>query len=96
VISLYHKGVKLWETSPDHGTVVPHGSHVPFLLGMPSVRARVIGVTETQYVLKQCYETQNYKGEWVDVVKYYQRDRYYIDAYWADTYGRGGTRDAPV
>lgn len=64
------------------------GHMVPFLIGMPSVKAMVIDIsTHDQYVLVQRYTTQNEKGEWFDVKKTYYRDRYFIDAYWADCSG---------
>jgi len=63
------------------------GKFVPFLLGMPSVRAKVIGVVGKCYVLHQCYETQNQKGAWIIVDKIYYRDRHFIESYWADTIG---------
>ena len=64
------------------------GRLVPFLLGMPSVKARVIGKTKNdQYVLFQQYTTQNSRGEWIDVEKTYYRDCYYIRDYWSDTVG---------
>ena len=45
--------------------IIAPGTFVPFLLGMPSVKAQVLGLTPgiNQYVLLQEYFTQDKKGD---------------------------------
>ena len=64
---------------------------VPFIPGLPSIRARVVGVSpDDQYILFQEYDTQDKRGKWIHVKNYYYRDRHFIDSYWLDVTG-GGT-----
>jgi len=65
------------------------GQYVPYILGVPSVKALVLGVVGDDYLLRQEYDTFNDRGEWVHVIKEYQRPVYFIDAYWCDTSLRG-------
>jgi hypothetical protein len=60
------------------------GSNVSFIPGLPSVKAKVLGVVGSEYLLHQEYDTQNERGEWVHVIKEYQRDKWFIDRYWLD------------
>jgi hypothetical protein len=61
------------------------GHMVSFQIGMPSVKAMVMDISKDgQYILQQDYQTKDNKGEWINVRKIYYRDRYLIDAYWAD------------
>jgi hypothetical protein len=61
------------------------GSRVSFIPGIPSVKAEVLGIVNgNQYLLHQEYDTFNERGEWVHVIKEYQRDKWFIDTYWAD------------
>ena len=60
------------------------GKYVPYMLGVPSVKALVIGTVRDQYVLRQEYDTQNERGEWIHVIKDYYRPVYLINDYWLD------------
>ena len=74
-------------TTANNGGLVGH--MVPFLLGLPSVRAMVVDISHgKQYILQQRYTTEDERGNHIDVEKQYYRDRSFIDAYWADTHGR--------
>ena len=57
------------------------GTMLPFWLGMPSVKAGVLGISQDgQYVLVQEYDTVNMQtGERVHVERTYYRDRYFIE-----------------
>jgi hypothetical protein len=63
------------------------GYQVPFIIGVPSVRALVLGVIGDDYLLHQEYDTQNDRGEWIHVVKEFQRPRQFIEDYWCDLTG---------
>lgn len=66
------------------------GHMVPFLLGMPSVLAMVMDISQDgQYILQQDYDTINRKGEHIHVTNIYYRDRKFIEGYWSDTIGSG-------
>lgn len=62
---------------------------VPFILGVPSVKAQVIGESGDGfcYVLHQEYDTQNDNGEWIHVTKNYYREKWFIESYWMDNAG---------
>lgn len=61
------------------------GTAVPFIIGVPSVRAVVIGVSEfNQYILQHDYTILNERGEVEDVRKIYYRDCWFIEAYLRD------------
>ena len=61
------------------------GRHVPFMIGVPSVTAKVLGIIPgPQYYLRQEYDTQNDKGEWIHVINEFQRSKDFIDRYWLD------------
>ena len=66
-------------------TDIPVGVRVPYIIGIPSVKAVVLGVVEDYYVLRQEYDTQDERGEWIHVEKYYYRDKGFINSYWFDT-----------
>lgn len=62
------------------------GYKVPYIIGITTVRARVIGVTEDDenYVLVQEYDTQDERGVWIHVKKEYYRSKRFINDYWSD------------
>jgi hypothetical protein len=60
------------------------GKDVSYIPGVPSIKATVLGTVHGQYLLHQEYDTFNEKGEWVHVVKEFQRDKWFIDCYWLD------------
>lgn len=60
------------------------GRSVSFIPGVPSVKATVLGVVGDDYLLHHEYDTFNERGEWVHVIKEYQRDRWFIHTYWLD------------
>lgn len=64
--------------------MVQVGQRVPFLLGMPSVRATVIGEHEGMYVLFQEYDTVNKQGEKIHVENTYYRSKWFIESYIRD------------
>ena len=70
--------------------MIAPGTVVPYILGIPSVRAEVVGMSGDYYVLLQEYDTQNEQGEWVHVKKYYYRTKWFIESYWCDTTGLPG------
>jgi hypothetical protein len=63
------------------------GEVVPYIIGIPSVKAGVLGIVADNYVLKQMYITQDEKGKWVHVEKEYYRSKRFIDDYWCDHTG---------
>ena len=63
------------------------GLFVPYILGVPSVRAEVIGEVDDCYVLRQEYDLLNERGEWEHVIKDYYREKEYIRSYWIDVTG---------
>jgi hypothetical protein len=63
------------------------GEQVPYITGIPSVKAWVLGVVAENYVLKQEYMTQDERGKWVHVEKEYYRSKRFIDGYWLDYTG---------
>jgi hypothetical protein len=61
------------------------GLFVSYMLGVPSLKAKVLGVVSgNQYLLRQEYDTFNERGEWVHVIKQFQRDKWFIDSYHED------------
>jgi hypothetical protein len=68
----------------------PHlvGLFVSYMIGVPSLKAEVIGLTQdrSQYLLRQEYDTFNDRGEWVHVIKEFQRDKWFIDSYHEDQF----------
>lgn len=60
------------------------GCYVSYMLGVPSLKAQVIGEVGSNYLLHQEYDTQNERGEWVHVTKEFQRDKWFIESYWVD------------
>jgi hypothetical protein len=66
------------------------GKYVPYMLGVPSVKALVLGTVRDQYVLRQEYDTQNERGEWIHVIKDYYRPIYLIEMYWLDSFRHPG------
>lgn len=63
------------------------GTWVPYIIGVPSVKAYILGIIAGNYVLKQEYMTQDEGGKWIHVKKEIYRDKKFIDAYWCDTTG---------
>jgi hypothetical protein len=61
------------------------GKFVPYIIGVPSVRALVIGLVGDNYVLRQEYDVINEEGKWEHVKKDYYRNRRFIESYWLDT-----------
>ena len=66
------------------------GQMVSYLLGIPSLKALVIGEVRDQYVLHQEYDTINDNGEKVHVTKEFYRDKWFIESYWLDLTGQPG------
>jgi len=62
------------------------GLHVPYIIGIPSVRAEVLGLVGENYVLRQEYDFLNEEGKWEHVKKDYYRDKKFIEGYWLDTF----------
>ena len=92
-VELYHSlGPCVFKTTPT-GLIITGGlvGHmVSFLIGLPSVKAMVIHLTEDgQYILQQDYDTQDRTGKWIHVTNIYYRERWFIDNYWTDTHRHG-------
>jgi hypothetical protein len=66
---------------------------VPYIIGVPSVRAKVMGLVGDNYVLLQEYNTIDEGGNKVHVKKYYYRNQWFIESYWADTFRLPGHED---
>jgi hypothetical protein len=63
------------------------GLKVSYMIGVPSLKALVVGVVYgDQYLLRQEYDTFNERGEWVHVIKQFQRDKWFIDTYHEDQF----------
>ena len=63
-------GVAQVSTTANNGGLVGH--MVPFLLGLPSVRAMVVDISHgKQYILQQRYTTEDERGNHIDVEKQY-------------------------
>jgi len=60
------------------------GKAVPYILGVPSVKAIVLGKVFDCYVLRQEYDLLNEQGEWEHVIKDYYRPIGFINDYWSD------------
>jgi hypothetical protein len=88
VTDLYFNGTRVFKTTPE-GIIyfypVRVGTMVPYIIGIPSVRAKVLGLVGDNYVLRQEYETQDERGKWIHVKKDYYREKDFIDGYWLDT-----------
>ena len=69
------------------------GKYVSYMLGVPSVKALVMGTVRDQYVLRQEYDKLNDNGEWIHVIKEYFRPIYLINMYWLDNFRLSGTGD---
>jgi hypothetical protein len=65
--------------------VISNGTFVPYILGVPSVRAEVLGLVGDNYVLLQEYDTIDEGGKEIHVKKEYYRDKRYVEMYWCDT-----------
>jgi hypothetical protein len=65
--------------------MIINGTFVPYIIGVPSVRAEVLGLVGENYVLRQEYDIINEEGKWEHVKKDYYRDKKFIDGYWLDT-----------
>lgn len=58
---------------------------VPYIIGIPSTKAQVLGIiNDDQYLLRHEYDTFNERGDWVHVIKEFQRDKWFIDTYYQD------------
>ena len=73
------------------------GLNVSYMLGVPSLKAWVLGVVGSCYLLHQEYDTINDNGEKVHVIKEFQRDKWFIDSYhddqfeaWCESVDRSG------
>ena len=64
--------------------ITMEGKFVSYMIGVPSLKALIIKTVGDQYLLRQEYDTQNERGEWIHVIKEFQRDRWFIDTYWVD------------
>ena len=64
--------------------ILPAGTAVPYIIGVPSVKAVILGVTGGDYLLRQEYDRINEQGEWEHVIKEYQREIWFINSYQAD------------
>jgi hypothetical protein len=65
--------------------VISNGTFVPYILGIPSVKAEVMGLVGDNYVLLQEYDKIDEGGEEIHVKKYYYRNQWFIESYWNDT-----------
>jgi hypothetical protein len=65
---------------------IPVATRVPYILGIPSVRAEVLGLVGENYVLRQEYDFLNEEGKLEHVKKDYYRDKKFIEGYWLDTF----------
>jgi hypothetical protein len=64
---------------------IENGTFVPFINGIPSVKALVIGISQfDQYILQHDYTILNEEGNEEDVRKIYYRDCWFIEAYCRD------------
>lgn len=63
------------------------GTEVSYIIGVPSIKALVLGVVGDNYVLKHKYITQNTDGKWVYVEKEMYREKNFIESYWINTFG---------
>jgi hypothetical protein len=73
--------------------VIALGTFVPYIIGVPSVRAKVVGLVGDNYVLLQEYDILDEGGNRVHVKKHYYRNRWLIESYWVDTAGLPGRVD---
>jgi hypothetical protein len=64
--------------------IITTGTFVPYIIGIPSVRAEVLGLVGENYVLRQEYDFLNEEGKWEHVKKDYYRDKKFIDGYCRD------------
>jgi hypothetical protein len=64
--------------------VISKGTFVPYILGVPSVRAEILGLVGDNYVLLQEYDEQDERGVWIHVKKEYYRNQTYVEMYWCD------------
>jgi hypothetical protein len=77
------------------------GLYVSYIIGVPSVKAMVIGIVlNDQYLLRQEYDTQDERGVWIHVTKEFQREKDFIESYhedqfdgWCATLRQPGPRD---
>lgn len=60
------------------------GESVSYMIGVPSLKATVLGTVGKNYLLHQEYDTVNDNGENIHVTKEFQRNKNFIDAYWID------------
>jgi hypothetical protein len=60
------------------------GQEVSYMIGVPSLKATVLGVVGNDYLLHQEYDTINDRGEKIHVIKEFQRPIYFIRDYWLD------------
>jgi hypothetical protein len=97
MMSLYFGGTRLFETTPmgiKYLAPIPVGAMVPYIIGVPSVRAEVLGLVGDNYVLRQEYDVINEEGILEHVKKDYYREKKFIDMYWADTLRSASHSDA--
>jgi hypothetical protein len=64
--------------------VISNGTFVPYIIGVPSVRAKVLGLVGDNYVLLQEYDTIDEGGNEIHVKKEYYRDKTFVEMYWCD------------
>ena len=62
------------------------GLFVSYILGVPSVKAEVIGLVGDNYVLLQEYDTVDDGGNKIHVKKEYYRNKWFIDSYHEDQF----------
>ena len=95
-VEIFHHGTRVFETTPTgikYLAPIPVGAFVPYIIGVPSVKAKVLGLVGENYVLRQEYDVLNEEGEWEYVKKDYYRERKFIERYWADTIRLPGNTD---
>ncbi|MBW2645218.1 MAG: hypothetical protein JRE23_03380 [Deltaproteobacteria bacterium] len=95
IVELFNNGTRVFETTPTgvrHLGPLPVGTFVPYIIGIPSVRAEVLGLVGENYVLRQEYDFVNEEGKWEHVKKDYYRDKKFIEGYWLDTIRQPGYR----
>jgi len=57
---------------------------VPYILGIPSIKAQVIGTVRDQYILHQEYDILDEHGKEIHVTKEFYRSQWFIESYWFD------------
>jgi len=77
-----------WD-SPDLFDGICPGTMVQFQIGLPSVRAEVLGMNldKTEYILMLRYMHWDDNGEWTQERRIYQRDRQLIEGLYKDYWG---------